>query len=132
MPVSVKFENDGLGVLLSAHGIMKDNDFAEANRIIYVPEVMTKLRYQIVDLTNIENVDTNWDKLRRLAETDKNAADEIPGLKIALIADGGVLEAMAQIYQRLAKHESLITRIFRNQQDARRWVADCVVMEASA
>ena len=132
MPVSVVYENDGLGVVMTAFGVMQENDFADANAQLYVPEVMAKLKYEIVDIRDVENVDTNLEKLKDLAQTDKDASDLIPGLKIAIVASSGVLEALAQVYERMAKCDTLKTKVFRTLPEARLWIADCVVVEESA
>lgn len=132
MPVSVKFENDGVGVVMTAYGNMQTSDFFEANAQVYAPEVKEKLRYQIVDVRGVENVDSDWEKLKQLAETDKSAAQSNPGLKIAIITNPGILEALAQVYQRMATDTSLKTQIFRNENAARQWISDCIAMERSA
>jgi hypothetical protein len=132
MPVSVEFENDGIGVVMSAYGVVGGSDFFIANRQLYVPAVMEKLRYQIVDLHGVENVDANWESIKQLAEADKNAAQTIPGLKIAIVAKPGILEGLAQVYERLAADDSLKTHVFHNMTAARQWVSDCMVMEKSA
>ena len=132
MPVSMEFENDGRGVVISAQGILDADFFAQANKALYVPDVMEKLRYQIVDLSSVEKVDIDWEHIKYLAEMDKQAAKSIPGLKIAVVAPAGVLEALAQVYQRLAKDDSLSAQVFRNMVGARQWIGECLTMERSA
>jgi len=132
MPLSVEFEQDGLGVLVTPTGEMDTARFAQQNTGFYTSEILEKLRYQIVDLREVENVDIDLVSIQKLAETDKAVAQIIPGLKIAIVVNAGVMEGIAQIYQRYAKQDNLKTQVFHSLPAARAWVADCVDLEASA
>ena len=132
MPVTLEFENDGAGVIMTATGAMNASLIEQANARLYQPEPMRRLRYQIVDLRDVEQVDTDWDKIKALAEMDKAAADVIPGLKIAIVVRRGILDGLAQVYCRYAKDDSLQTKVFDSITAARCWISDCVDMEQSA
>ena len=132
MPLPVVFEHNGLGVLVTPTGEMNMVRFCQQTEDFYSAQVLEKLRYRIVDLREVENVEIDLESIQTLAETDKAAAQICSGLKIAIVVNPGVMEAIAQIYQRHAKHENLKTQVFNSLPAARAWVADCADLEASA
>ncbi len=132
MPVSIEFENEGIGVLITGSGNTEAEQFIAVNNKIYAEEVITKLRYQLVDMTGIDQVDTSIEKIRTIAEADKAAAEKIPGLKIAIVVSQELLKGFAEIYTRIAAHDQLQTKIFSNVDEARRWISECIEFDISA
>lgn len=122
MPVTIEFEYDGLGAVIVASGDLRGDEFYQANKVLYEPDILAKLRYQIVDLSAVESVVSDWDKIKRLADSDKEAAAKTDGQKLAIIANKSVLKGLAQIYQRHATDDKLETRVFSNMRSARRWI----------
>ena len=132
MPVSVEFENDGIGILITGRGNTEAEEFIQINHQIYVPDVMAKLRYQLVDMTEVDQVDTSIEKIRAIAEADKAAAELMPGLKIAIVVSQDVLKGFAEIYTRIAEGEHLKAKVFSNVKEARIWISDCIQLDISA
>ncbi|GAB1266656.1 hypothetical protein NBRC116493_03480 [Aurantivibrio infirmus] len=124
MPVSFLFENNGQGVVVTAAGELLDGEFSSVSAKIYRPVVLSKLKYQVVDLTNVDSVNTTPEQIQQLAAKSVAAAKDSGGLAMAIIVNNGLLESLVRLWRFYAEHDALQVAVFAELESAKIWVQD--------
>src|SRR5690606_25614412 len=82
------------------------------------------LRYQIIDLRQVERMDITAEQIQRIAEADREAAERGPGAKVAIVANHDLTIGLSRIYLIHARSDKLESRIFCSLDEARSWIGD--------
>jgi len=122
VPVSFTFENDGRGVVVTAVGEILDGELAGVSNSVYRPEVLAKLKYKIVDLTNVDSVNTTPEQIQLLAAKNISAARESDGLAMAIIVSNGLMESLVRLWRFYAQDEMLQVSVFKDHESAISWL----------
>ncbi len=121
---SVVFENDGQGLLFTGRGVLSGEQMIENTPTTYSPEVLQRLRYQIVDLRGVERMDISCEQMQHLAQMDRSAAQANAAMRVAIVAAHDITIALGRIYSAYAQSPKLETRVFTTMEEARTWVRD--------
>jgi hypothetical protein len=85
VPVTLRYREEGRGVVLIASGTVTGAELLAVNSEIYAPERLSVLEYQLTDFSQADAVEISGDEIRRLAAEDARAAREKPGLVVVVV-----------------------------------------------
>lgn len=115
-------EQEGRGLVVVARGVISGEQLLRQTRKTYAPDVVQRLRYQIIDLRDVERMDITAEQMKQLASLNRQAAEAAAGAKIAIVACHDLTVGLSRIYSAYAQSPQLQARIFRSMEDARAWV----------
>lgn len=122
MAAKVHWETEGVRYAYS--GKTTDEDLRSSREEVYSNPAFAKLRYQIVDATNVDNLLITAECMQELAATDVRVGHQNPDLRVCIVAPRDVLYGMARMYGSLADDSPWALGIFETLEEARAWVAD--------
>lgn len=124
--LTASFENDGRGMVFIAQGVISGEQLLRQTAETYSREVLTRLRYQIVDLRAVERMDVTSEQMRELAKLDCEAAESVSDAKIAIaiVACHDLTIGISRIYSAYAQSPNLEAKIFPSVEEARRWIEE--------
>ncbi|MCH7645204.1 MAG: hypothetical protein IH974_10250 [Myxococcales bacterium] len=124
MPIELRYRDDGSGVVYICTGVVTAADFFKASEEVYSEERIDRLRYQLVDFTATEHLDSNLEDTRTNAEIDVVAANQNPNFIIAIVGPDDLTFGLSRMWEAMVSHSDLRTRVFRSIPDAERWIKD--------
>lgn len=109
-------------------GNVKADELMRSNMEIYGDPRFDDLHYQIVDLRDIYSLqevspERSLAVVQEVASCDAAAARSNPNIKVAIIADGETLEALASLYSFELSESPWQVKIFPTMADARAWAS---------
>ena len=122
MPIQIKYIHDGIGIEFIGSGVVTGAEIKEARQEIYRDEVLQKLRYQIVDRTDITEFDVSNEDIRSMAEKDKTIAKDHPDIVVAIVSASDLQYGISRMYQAHAGESAFVTEIFRDRESADKWI----------
>lgn len=123
MPYKLSWES--AGALFRFTGVVTDNDLIRSNADVYASPHFPEMRYQIVDLSTIDEFHVSTSAIRAVASSDRRAAQTNPGVRVAIINPPSTfMLGMSNMYALAHEAEggSWVTGIFEREEDAREWV----------
>ena len=127
MAFDINFENNYRGVLFQAYGHLTGEDFLEISNTVYNFDQSRKVEYQIMDLTEVEEVDVELSDLESLAALDSDAGARKPGMKIAVVVPPGKIEELTYVWAELCEGSGLEIQVCRDMTTARSWISQSVL-----
>jgi len=109
------------GVTWTYWGIVTGEELMRSNRAVYSDPRFPDLRYQIVDLTGVEQFQVLPDDMERLAETDHTAALSNPSIRVAVAARDEVIRILSLHYEAETSDSPWEQQIFDSLTQARAW-----------
>jgi hypothetical protein len=122
MPVAYRLDRSADVVFATAHGVITDDEILEyATRMVNDPGIDPGVD-QLIDLRGIDAAAVLSDTIRRLAEIFRDY-DPVPArAKLAIVASRDVLFGMARMYEVYRDRDSDSIGVFRDIEEARRWL----------
>ena len=96
MPYEIIWETSGVAFRFS--GVVSDEDLITSNEDVYASPLFRSLRYQIVDFSPIEGFEVPSATIRRVAESDRRAAQANPDVRVAIITSAVLVRGMSNMY----------------------------------
>ena len=124
MAFEIRYINGGEGIECLISGRAHTRELVKINEEIYSDPHLTRQKYQIVDLTDLESVEVNDRDIIQIAEMDKAAAKANPDIVIAVVAPGDLEYGLSRIWRALVDDSGFETRIFRDRESADRWIEE--------
>lgn len=122
MPYQITWRTNG--VYWRYYGVLSGNELLQSNFDIFGDERFDDLRYQIVDLTDVEEVEVTEKHMRKVAHLDMAASRSNPRVKVAVVAQTDAAAKLSDLYEKFCEDKSpWITKLFRNLVDAEAWVS---------
>ena len=122
MPYEIRWEP--AGVHWKYTGRLTGQDILQSNLQIYGDARFDDLKYQIVDLLDIDAIDAEPSHIKKVAYLDVAAARTNPGIKVAVVTERDTLKEWAQMYAEYSDASPWETMVFGNVEEARAWVAE--------
>lgn len=119
MPYAMSWKTGG--VIWRFHGVVTSEDVIQSNLAIYGDSRFDNLRYQVVDLSTIEQFSVTSDALDEIAAMNRAASLSNPRLVVAVAATGEEALKLAEIYESAMSKSSWKVRVFRSVKDAEDW-----------
>ncbi len=85
MPYRMKKESNGQGVVVTFSGIVMGEEMNKLHENLRTDKLLSKLRYQIFDFSQIEDIKVTFDELRSYAMHDAAGARKDPDKKLAIV-----------------------------------------------
>ena len=121
MPYETRWETEGVHWIYS--GVLSDDDVLRSNLEIYDDPRFDTIRYQILNLLEVEEFAASTETMRTVSRMDKDQAVRNPNVKVAIVATAELIRGMANVYTLSAGDNFLEVQVFENEADAREWVS---------
>lgn len=123
MTTEVIYENDGEGILYIHREVLEGawltKSMRDHNRVID----FDKLRYQIVDLRDLDRLEMSTEDLREVAEIDRSIAPrKRPDFQLAIILSSDCMYAIARMWETYVADPDNNAQIFYSMEKAREWL----------
>ena len=122
MPLELHFERNGAGAIVTGNGLVRGDEFIAINARMYAPDNLRGLRYQLIDLTQVERQETTTAQLQICAEQDRRAAEQNPNLIVAVAGPDDLSFGLSRMWEGFVSDAPLRTRVFRSVPEARTWI----------
>lgn len=129
MPIELQYRDSGSGVVFVCTGAVTAADFSRANEEVYSEESLAQLRYQLIDFTDTEHLESDLEDTRKNAAVDTAAAHQRLGLIIAVAGPDDLTFGISRMWQVLASNPNLRTGVFRSVPDAERWIKETLQVD---
>ncbi len=124
MTIDISYRGDG-GVVATVKRVLNGQDVIAFNDTIYADaERIAKITYQIIDFSQVEQIEINADEIRRLAAQDAAAAEINPHMRIAVVGGSDVIYGLSRMWQALTDDLPISRMIFRTMSDAESWLRE--------
>lgn len=114
------FEKKEDGLVFVAEGVLSGEALIRETERAHAANA--SLRYQIIDLRQVERMDITAEQIQQIAEADREAAERGPGAKVAIIANHDLTIGLSRIYLIHAQSAKLESRIFCSLDEAWEWI----------
>jgi len=122
MPIKVNFIDDGKGVEFMSSGIITGKEIIEANKEIYTPQHLPKLRYKIIDRTNCTDYRVTSNEIRIIANQDKEASKINNDITVLLVTQSILQYGMTRMWQMLSENTGFKSEIFDAREKADEYI----------
>ena len=124
MPIDLEFRHDGAGFIAQCHGALTITDFVDVqNSLLASPDMLRKLRYGIMDLTSVETLNLNYEKMVSIVEGDKRLAVVTPpGTLVAIVSPKDLGYGLGRMWEALVDQFGWETMTFRFSVEAEHWI----------
>jgi len=126
MPIALEFYDNG--VVVKHTGVITDDELIQAEREIYSYVYPQRLRFQIIDLTEVEVFQASGETMRFLGQTDYALTKSLDRQHIVVVAPAHgrsqsiIWEAWAQDAD--TNDPAILTEIVNTIDEAIRWLGD--------
>jgi hypothetical protein len=110
------------GVEWLYYGTVTGAELIESNEEIYGDPRFDDLRYQLVDLTEVERFDVSDTDIRKLAFFDAAAARSNPRIRLGIIASDTSGRAISDAYRASIQDATWEHRFFEEREAAEQWL----------
>jgi hypothetical protein len=129
MPIQIEYLDNGSGALFRGTGVVTGEDITTANMEMFsTPEKTRKYKYGLADWTGVTEYKVTPSELQGAATQDKNAAEYLPELFIAIVADKDLEYGFSRMFSVFIEANDLNWELmlFRNMADAKTWIKEKV------
>jgi hypothetical protein len=124
MPVQITFLDNGQGIEFISSGIITGKEIIEANKKIYTPENLLRLKYKIVDRTTCTEYQVTSEEVQIIAEQDKEAAKINSNIIIALVSPTDLQYGVSRMWESFVDEIGFQTGVFRDRMSADAWLKE--------
>jgi hypothetical protein len=111
------------GILWTYSGVLTGDELLNSNFEIFGDERFDDIRYQIVDLRQVQEIKVNEKHMRKIAHLDIAAARSNPRVKVAILTNKPGGKLLSDTYDKYSAGKSpWETKLFSNIEDARNWL----------
>lgn len=129
MPVKLEYTDDG-GAIVTGTGTIRASEVSSVNKRLYAArDAILALRYQIVDLTDVQEFDIVADEVRALAMEDTNAARINPDMVTAVVGNEDIAFGLLRMWEMNLDESAFRTSVFRSREEAEAWVQEMLASD---
>ncbi len=111
------------GIVWTYSGILTGEELLNSNLEIFGDERFDDLRYQIVNLTSVEEVKVTENHMRKIAYLDMAASYTNPRIKVAVVTTDLEGQFLSNTYDKYTDGKSpWVTEVFATMEEAMEWV----------
>ena len=118
MPVTTNFLENGAGIEFMSSGIVTGKEIIEANRKIYTPENLSRLKYKIIDRTTCKKYLVTSEEMKTIANQDVQASKINRNITIVLVTSTKLQYGMTRMWQVYIDKTGWNSEIFNNRENA--------------
>ncbi len=120
MAYTTEWENKG--ICWKYAGVVTGKELIRSNLDIYGDARFDNMRYQIVDLTDVEGIKVSAEDMKRIAAYDEAASLSNPYVKVAVVATSESAKALSIFYDNESSESPWETMLFDTVNEARFWI----------
>lgn len=122
MPVRLVPIANGKGIVYSAYGVTKGDDFVRGNEQV-MKQPLADLVFAVVDHSGATELDYDGTAVKRLVEQDKQLMKSLrPGFLVAVVAPHNFEFGLSRMWQQLAEITGWEIMVVRSRAEADRWI----------
>jgi hypothetical protein len=110
------------GIHWKYKGVMSNNDLLQSNQSIYGDPRFDKMRYQIVDMLDVESFEVDLETMEEVTVMDMAASKTNPLVIVAVVATRLQAKRFIEIYETTAGGAPWNTELFESVEEARAWI----------
>jgi hypothetical protein len=110
------------GIYWKFTGILTGDDLRQSNTSIYGDSRFDKLRYQLVDMLDVESFDVDTEAMEEVTAMDAAASQTNPRLIVAVVATQIQAKRLVELYETTIGNAPWETAMFETVEDARAWI----------
>jgi hypothetical protein len=123
MPISYQIDEARRLVLTTASGALTDSDILRLKaRLVADPKWKPGMR-ELSDVRLIDRLEVTADGVRQMMMRDECHAAALASYRLAIVVSHQVVYGMARMYQMLTEQIVPDVRVFRDMEEAKRWLA---------
>lgn len=128
MPIEIKDVKDGLGSVISAAGIIQDQEYIKIFKkyLTQDREKFKKYRYSLADSTAVTEAKISANSVRLISELCIQAAAVNPYIVIGSVTNLDYIYGLTRMSHTLRDDSGWESKAFRNRLDAEAWVKNRV------
>ncbi len=111
------------GVSWRYWGRVTGDELLRSNREVYGDPRFSGIRYQLVDLSEVESFDVSPHDMAVLAEADHAAARINPSIRVAVAAPNEMIRILSLYYEAESSDSPWEQQIFDSLADAQAWAS---------
>lgn len=120
-----KFNNDGIGLLITGKGCVSGKDFLDVLDNIYAAtDDVIKLKYTILDFSSLSEMDVSFKDIEQMVFRHKHAARISPDRIISLIVKNDCHYGVSRMWTALTNSLPWESWIFRSEREANLWLKE--------
>jgi hypothetical protein len=125
MSLEVTFTADGIGVIHTTRDVLTGNELVEADERLraYIAR-NPEIRYLLVDHSEVPEERIDVESVQALASTVKDTMNPIPEGLVAIVAPSDFLFGLSRMWETLAAHPGLSSRVVRTRPEAIAWLEE--------
>src|SRR5262245_38319751 len=128
MPFSTTITPDGTGILRKGWGVITGAELAAAESELFnAPEIdLGKIRYALVDLSQVTEVRVSADEVRTVARVDEKLSTRNAALSVSIVAPHDVAFGLSRMWQMVSENTGWHSHVFRDRAGAVAWLRERV------
>ena len=129
MPIRVNDLDNGLGFIFIGEGLITGEDIIDSNKIIFSSiERMKKIKYGLIDYSDITQFNVSSSEIGTIASQDKKASKYIPDGVLAVTAKKDLVFGLTRMWEMIVENYGIPweTMVFRSRPDAEAWIKESV------
>lgn len=120
MPYEAIWEDKG--IYWKYQGILTGDDLLQSNMNIYGDSRFDNLRYQLVDMLDVESFDVETEAMEAVTAMDEAASQTNPSLIIAVVSAHIQAKQLVELYETTTGGAPWETEMFESVEEARVWI----------
>jgi hypothetical protein len=123
MPYATSYVDDGKGVHKVGTGIVTGSEiFASAVQESSNAERARKLRYGLIDFSQVTEMKVTPEDIHRIVEINRKLASYTPAAVVAIIAPAQLPYALSRLWHTLSDDLGWKSNVYHERQDALAWL----------
>lgn len=123
MTTEVIYENDGEGIRYIHRDVLKGEWLVENMKRHNRQIDFGKLRYQIVDLSQLERLEMTTEQLQQVAEVDRGIAEfKRPDFQLAILLGSDTIVGVTRMWEAYVDMPDSNAKIFYSMEETREWL----------
>ena len=124
MPLEIIDLDNGLGNLITARGVLSENEFLETliKHLTQDKDKLKKYRYSLGDYTGVTEFNVSTQAIETIASYCRSAAKNNPDAIVATIAKSDLLFGMARMSEILRGDTGWEESVVRDIHEAKEWI----------
>ena len=110
------------GIYWKYKGILTGDDLLQSNMSIYGDSRFDKLRYQLIDMLDVESFDFDTEAMEEVTAMDVGASQTNPRLIVAVVATHVQAKRIVELYKTTTGGAPWETELFESVEEARAWI----------
>ena len=122
--MSYKLIWESKGLLVKHYGTYSISNILFAINEIYGDERFDEINYQIMDLSEVDEITVSADDVDMIVDHEINPLKSNPNVKFVFVSTNKVMPELVVEYKRIGKHLPWEIKLFATLEEAREWISN--------